>query len=374
MTERQYYLWLRLVPDLGPKGHNKLLQIFETARNIYEAEEKELLAPELGKNGEKVVRFRKEDAHFSATEERIFSYEEKLRKQNVGYISLCDPDYPERLKWIFDPPIVIFHKGRKELLHSKTSMAIVGARNPSPYGREMTSYFSRELSKSDITIISGLAAGIDAESHKGAFLSEGNTIGILGSGINICYPLQNFSLYEKMCNEQLVISENGLNVSPLPFHFPLRNRIISGLSDGVLVIEARRKSGSLITADSALDQGKNVYALPGRAFDKLSEGTNHLIKMGAALVDKPEDILEDFFEKRNHKSDYVQKSSGITTENELASLEKIVYSGLSLEPVYIDDIIIMSNHPVSEVISALLSLEKRGLIKQPVKGYYILAL
>lgn len=374
MTERQYYLWMRLIPDMGPRGHKKLLKVFGTAKGVYNADDKALCVPEIRTEGEKVLRFRKYDTGYGSAEERVLMYEERLRKQNIDYIAYNDADYPEQLKRIFDPPILLFYRGRKELLQSKRAIGIVGARNPSVYGKETAAFFAKELAGKEITIVSGLAAGIDAQSHKGAISAAGSTVGVLGSGINICYPACNYSLYEKMCREQLVISENGLDEPPLAFYFPLRNRIISGLSDGILVVEARRKSGSLITADAALEQGKDVYAVPGRAFDKLSEGTNHLIKMGAALADSPQDILENLFGEGMKERENLHETLTNALENELAPLEKIVYSGLSLEPVYIDDIISRSEGSVSDVLHILLSLEKRGLIKQPVKGYYIVSL
>ncbi len=371
MTERQYYLWLRLVPDLGPQGHRKLLLAFGSAKGIYEAEEATLQIEEIKTFGEKVLQFRQIDGGRQGAEKRILDYEERLRLCGVDYIALSDPDYPERLKQIYDPPIVLFYRGRKELLKQTTAIAIVGARNPSVYGKESARYFAAELAKKEVTIISGMAAGIDAQSHWGSLKAKGNTIAVLGSGINVCYPTANYPLYEELCKNQLVLSENGLEEPPLAFYFPLRNRIISGLSQGVLVVEARQKSGSLITADCALEQGKNVYALPGRAFDKLSEGTNHLIKMGAALADCPEDILQDLFYEE--EKDSTQAASG-KQNKELSALEKKVYAQLSLEPVYIDDIVAQANCSVSEVLHILLGMEKRGIIKQPVRGYYIVSL
>ncbi len=368
MTERQYYLWLRLIPDIGPRGRRNLLRMFGTARNIYYAEEKILLSDEAGRAGKKAAAWRREQA--GDMEEIVFSYEARLAEKNITYVALCDETYPKLLSNIYDPPVVLFCKGKTEWLQTDMAIGIVGARSPSVYGREAAGFFAGRLAAEGITVVSGLASGIDAEAHKGAIRANGRTIGVLGSGINLCYPKSSYNLYEEMSKEQLVISENGLDEAPLSFYFPLRNRIISGLSKGVLVVEARKKSGSLITADQALEQGRNVYAVPGRAFDKLSEGTNHLIKMGAALADTPEDILQDILPESEGKTDIRKDIFENSLENELAPLEKIVYSGLSLEPVYIDDIILMTKYPVTDVLHALFSLEKKGLIKQPAKGYY----
>ena len=196
---------------------------------------------------------------------------------------------------MFDPPDILYVKGilSKKLNIYNMNIGVVGARNASVYGRELASFFGRELAKEGINIISGLALGIDGMSHRGALYAGGYTVGVLGCGIDVIYPRENAELFFEMYKNGAVISEYGPGVIPNPGFFPIRNRIISGLSDGLLVVEARKKSGSLITADLALEQGKQVYAIPGRITDKSSECTNNLIRQGAMCVVSPKEIIED---------------------------------------------------------------------------------
>ena len=227
----------------------------------------------------------------------------------------------------------------------------------------------------DIVIVSGLAYGIDAAAHKAAIEAGGKTIGVLGCGINICYPKDNYILYDEMCKTQLVLTEFPPDTKPLGFNFPLRNRIISGLSKGILVIEARERSGTLITADAALDQGRDIYAVPGRTTDALSKGTNKLIRNGALLVTSPEELLEDVLgdEYLEYKSPKVKsKKENIKSEhyNNINPQEETILSVLSIDPQYIDDIIIKTHVSVSDAISILLSLKNKGLVEEVLQGYY----
>lgn len=287
-----------------------------------------------------------------------------LEEKRIKFVYWTDDEFPQKLRQIPDGPLGLFYKGH--LPKEEPSIGIVGSRTPSAYGKEMASYFARELAGEGIAVISGLAYGIDVSAHKGALEAKGATYGVLGCGPDIVYPKENFSIYEKMEERGGILSEYGPGTVPASFRFPERNRIISGLSDGILVIEARERSGSLITADQALEQGKEVFALPGRATDPLSEGTNWLIREGGRLVTKPSQILEELF----HLCDKKSKKS-LTEEKLLDKKEKVVYDCLSLDPKSIEEIINRTNYSVSEVISILFRLELNGYVNQIVKDYYI---
>lgn len=215
--------------------------------------------------------------------------------KNIKKINIADEEYPESLKKIYQPPKSLYCKGNIALLKQKNILAIIGCRDYSEYGKKVAINFAYELSKRGIVIVSGGARGIDSFSHKGCIMAGKETIAVLGNGIDYIYPPENKKLEEEILkNNGLIISEYPLGIKPSKYTFPARNRIISGLSNGVLVVEAKEKSGSLITIDFALEQGKNVYAIPGDITRKNTIGTNEIIKQGAKLVNNINDILEDF--------------------------------------------------------------------------------
>ena len=282
----KYWIWLASVEGLGPVKKFALLNKFETAKRIYNATEKEILKVD-GMSDKIVQNMQKaKDAKL------LEKYEKYILKNDIKIINISDDNYPAKLKNIYAPPITIFAKGDISLLNSK-SIAIVGSREPSKYGIYVAEKFSKELSKEGITIVSGLARGIDTFAHVGALSSFGKTIAVLGSGIDVVYPKENAKYYREISEKGLIISEYIVGTAPESKNFPQRNRIISGLSDGVLVVEARKNSGTMITTDFALEQGKELYVIPGNITSNLSAGTNNLIKDGAKLVSDVYDILED---------------------------------------------------------------------------------
>ena len=282
----KYWIWLASVEGLGPVKKFALLNKFETAKRIYNATEKEILKVD-GMSDKIVQNMQKaKDAKL------LEKYEKYILKNDIKIINISDDNYPAKLKNIYAPPITIFAKGDISLLNSK-SIAIVGSREPSKYGIYVAEKFSKELSKEGITIVSGLARGIDTFAHVGALSSFGKTIAVLGSGIDVVYPKANAKYYREISEKGLIISEYIVGTAPESKNFPQRNRIISGLSDGVLVVEARKNSGTMITTDFALEQGKELYVIPGNITSNLSAGTNNLIKEGAKLVTDVYEILED---------------------------------------------------------------------------------
>lgn len=318
VEDKLYWFWLCDVEKIGSKKIEHLVNYYGSPKELFYSDIKDF--PYIEKiTEEDVIRIKK-----NRDLKMIQNKYDKLRSKGVYFVTKEEELYPKKLKNIYDPPVGLYVKGKlpKE---EETVIAVIGSRNCSEYGREMAIYLSRELAKEGISIISGLARGVDGYAHQGALEADGTTYGVLGCGVDICYPRENINSYMRMQEKGGVLSEYGLSVGPNPWHFPMRNRIISGLSEGILVIEAKEKSGSLITVDMGLEQGKNIYALCGRAYDKLSEGCHNLIKLGGKLVTKPEDILEDFFQKNEN----LQKNNK-KINNLLESTEKIVYANLSL--------------------------------------------
>ena len=283
-------------------------------------------------------------------------------------------NFPEQLRTLFLPPFVLYYYGslpREE----EPSLAVIGARNCSVYGEEIAESFSRELATAGIRIVSGMARGIDGAAQRAAINAGGAAYAVLGSGVDVCYPKENKRLYEQLKEQGGVISEELPGTPPVSWNFPKRNRIISGLSDAVFVVEARKNSGSLITVSYALEQGKEIYAIPGRIYEKLAEGTNLLIQEGAYLVAEPEDILHGFREKYRHffpegkeKNKNIEKKPNLL----LASREKIVYACLSLRPKHIEQIQEETEISMPELSSLLFDMEMKRYIKQPLKNYFII--
>ncbi len=291
-----------------------------------------------------------------------------LKNSNNKLIIYTDKDYPENLKHINNPPFVLYCTGNMELLET-AQLAIVGARNNSTYGKNVTYKLCKELKDSNITITSGLAYGIDTLAHKYALENNLNTIAVVGTGVDIIYPSSNRELYSNIIsNNGLIISELPLGTTALRYTFPQRNRIISGLSKGVVVIEAASKSGSLITAQHALEQNKEVFAVPGSIFSTSSQGCNELIKQGAKLVCDINDILEEI--NINQKNLLQETSTKIADDNiNLSNLEKVILDIIEQELTTIDKIVTESKLPYIEITPILFELELKSLIESVPGGY-----
>ena len=289
-------------------------------------------------------------------------------KEMIKTYHLNDEEYPEKLRLIKKPPEKIDVIGTLPD-PDKPTVAIVGARNCSDYGTTIAKSVARSLSMNGVQVISGLALGIDCSAHIGAIEAKAKTFAVLGSGVNVCYPTYNFNIYEKIIEfGGGIISELNVDTEPLPYNFPLRNRIISGLSDVVLIVEAKNSSGALITCEYGLEQGKDIFAVPGRVGDLLSMGTNNLIKQGAYIMT----CIEDLYERLGVVCD-----SRLTVDEKniekLDYFEKLVYSNLSFESKHIDEIIINTKLPLEKCINTLMSLQINGFVECPRMNYYRVA-
>ena len=296
---------------------------------------------------------------------------ERMREKSIRFVPYFSEEYPKRLKEIPDFPYAIYVKGRLPEEERK-NVAVIGARRCTPYGEKYAIDFARALAECGVGIISGMARGIDGMGHRGALLAEGKTFAVLGSGVDVCYPREHIGLYMDILEQGGgILSEQPPGTAPLPRNFPARNRIISGLSDAVLVLEAGEKSGSLITVDMALEQGRDVYALPGPVNSTLSCGCNRLIRQGAGLLLSPDSLVEEWGLHKILGSNEGKKK--IKNEKTLESTEKLVYSCLGLYPKDLDQLVRETKLNIKEVLDKLISLELQGLIREISKNHYIIS-
>ncbi|MBF0318881.1 MAG: DNA-protecting protein DprA [Nitrospirae bacterium] len=345
-------LALSSIPVIGPATIRKLLNTFGTPDDIFRASMNDLLRVEgVGKGrAEGIFNFKA----WAAVDKVL----EKCEKTGIRILYYKDADYPSLLKELPDHPLVLFVKGnlREE---DRYAIAIVGTRKASHYGISVTERFTTQLTSMGFTIISGMARGIDTAAHTKAIQNNGNTIAVLGCGVDVVYPPESAWLYRRIAEEGAVISEFLPGTRPLRENFPMRNRLISGLSLGVLVVEASQKSGALITAGFALDQGREVFAVPGNIMSSSFAGTHALIQKGAKLVQNAEDIVEEL---SHILKGYIKSAK--KAEPALEPEEKRLCAALSSEPVHIDEIIRQSGVATSNALTVLLGLEIKGVVKQ----------
>lgn len=289
--EKYYDYWLCSIPGIGNQTIRKLLENFESSWEIYKAPE-ELLTGILKPAQKNALMTSRERGWEVLKEEYI-----QMTEQGISFVSMGDVGYPKRLLNIPDPPYGLFVKGSLPQ-EGGLSVALIGARDCSEYGKYVATELGRYLGKQGVSVISGMARGIDGISQIAALEEGGNSYGVLGCGVDICYPAQNRKLYDRLLENGGILSEYIPGTRPKAQHFPPRNRIVSGLADALVVIEARKKSGTLITVDMALEQGKEVYVVPGRVTDRLSDGCNSLLKQGAEVFLSPEEFVEELKEKR----------------------------------------------------------------------------
>ena len=409
MQEKEYRYWLCNVAGMGARKIASLLQYFGSAQEVWSCREILLMAAmkeltETFYHGEgQGARFQKADLERLCQarqdlEQAVENYH-NLEKQGIGFITPEDPAYPKRLNSLYDMPQGLYIKGEVPSC-LRPAMAIVGARNCSHYGRELAFYIAKELCDRGVDIISGMAMGIDGAAHRGALAvcapgnrkeevcsealsgkeeedrletgerteeGPGRTYGVLGSGVDVCYPRCNRDIYEILPQAGGLLSEYPLGTGPYASNFPLRNRLISGLADGVIVIEARFRSGSLITADQALEQGRDVYAIPGRVTDPLSRGCNELIRQGAEIITDPVEFINNKFSKQDKKI-----LNGRKNKITLALSEEKVYSCLDFSPKHIGAIVNQTGLSAQDIINILMYLKKFDLVVETTKNYYAL--
>lgn len=349
---RYWWLALNTVPLIGAVRLVALVRKFGSAQAVLEAPDAQLARVE--DVGEKVIEAIRHQVDFQRAEIQL----EKLEKSGAKMLTILEADYPEPLKRIYDPPPFLFVRGelRKD---DAQAVGIVGSRICSTYGRQVTEMLATELSKAGLCIVSGLARGIDSVAHQAAIASGGRTVAVLGCGLDVIYPPENKGLYDEVAAHGAIVTEFEFGLRPDKYNFPSRNRIISGLARGVIVVEARRGSGALLTARHAVEQNREVFAVPGNITSATSHGTNELLKQGAAPVTQAADVL---LALGLHP---LQKRAAVARPTvKLAEREQAVYDQLSDQPQLVDSLSQDLQRPVQEVLSLLLSLEMAGLVRQ----------
>lgn len=364
MDNVEYLLTLHSVNGFGPIRLKAILEYFKDPKIAWEASEKEIINLGIPKNIAELL---------SETRKKINpeKYVESIIKSGISWTTIFDENYPKLLKEIYDPPIILFYKG--EILESdKKSIAVVGTRKMTSYGKLVTEKITEELVGFGITIVSGLARGVDTEAHKSAILANGRTLAILGGGLNHIFPPENIELSKKISSGfGAIISEFPPDHPSLPGNFPARNRIISGLSKGVLITEAAEDSGSLITARLALEQGRDVFAVPGPITSDLSKGPSILIKQGAGLITSASEILEELGWEKSEKLEMRDKRVQMENETKLTEIEKKILGNLENENKHIDDLCRELNLSAAIISSSLIKMEIGGLIKNLGGGNYL---
>lgn len=352
---------LSFVPGLGPVSYRKLLKRFGSPVKVWEASEEALRKTEgLGK---KLI----ED--ILSVQKSLPLEREMERMRDFGAVAVGheDPEYPKQLLTIHDPPFLVYTKGIA-VDWGKPWIALVGSRKMTSYGREMAFWLGRELASRGIGVVSGLARGIDTWAHKGALKGGGETVAVLGCGLDKCYPPENRYLMQEILAQGLLFSEFPLGIGPKPQHFPMRNRIISGLSLGTVVVEAALKSGALITADLALEQGREVFALPGPITSPASRGCHNLIKQGAKLVQDVDDLLEELMVYAEAASPH--RLQAAPRVEDLSPEEEELLAAIPYYPVLADNLV-TEMWPVKKVKAALTLLEIKGMIAQEAGNYFL---
>lgn len=361
MNKENYRDWLKLVSisGLGSGKIQRLLKIFQSPNKIFRSTKFEL--SDLSFLSENVIKEIVENSDNEFVENQL----QMLGKHNVRLISILDEEYPDLLKFIYAPPIFLYIKG-KILPKDNNAIAIVGTRKASNYGKLSTQKIASEIAKSGFTIISGLAYGIDGCAHNAALNVGGRTIAVFGTGLETVYPSSHRNLAERIAQNGALISEFPMGTKIETWNFPTRNRIISGMSKGTLVIEGGKKSGALLTAKMALDQNREVFAIPGNINSKNSEGPNYLIKLGAKIVTKASDILEEY-----------QVQMQVDTEKitpKMNKNEEKIYKLLQQNEknLNLDKMVEISNFSPAQLSVMLFNMEMKGIVKRGAQNQYML--
>ncbi len=359
--EMEYEYWLAGIQGISSKKKYLLRERMKTGRAVYYIEETQLA-------GLDFLSEKERQALKSAGRQRIGNRRAEAAEKGIRFIPWFSEAYPQRLLELSDFPYALYVKGNLPDPASRKA-AIVGSRRCTPYGEKYAVEFGKVLAQYGIEVISGLARGIDGMGQRGALMGNGKTFAVLGSGPDVCYPREHIGLYMDILEQGGgILSEYPPGTPPLSWHFPTRNRIISGLSDAVLVIEAGEKSGSLITVDMALEQGRDIYALPGPVNSSMSRGCNYLIQQGAGLMTSPEMLLKEWGIDSCSVSDGKAKNKKV-----LETPEKLVYSCLGLYPKNIEQIAEETKLSPRELVGLLVSLELQGYAREISKNNYVAA-
>ena len=371
--ELRYWIALKSIPGIGNAAILSLAVRFPSLAEAFSASPSQLSGI-AGLAGESAASIR----CFNSWN-RIDRELERLHEAGMAVVTCRDERYPARLLNIYDRPAFLYVRG--DLNKEDICIAVVGSRQASAYGKYTTERISRELAMRGVTIVSGMARGIDSCAHRGALSARGRTIAVLGSGLDVIYPPENHKLSAAIVQEGALISEYPPGTHPLPFHFPARNRMISGMSYGVVVVEAGEKSGSLITARLAADQGRDVFAIPGSIDSARARGTNSLIKQGAKLVDSVDDILEDILPQLERPpgmqtlpltAGTEPSASPNQTSGGLNVTDEMIMKFLSARKIHADEIISSSGLPPGDVLSCLITLELKGIVEQHPGKFFTL--
>src|SRR5579859_6013884 len=356
------WLALALTPGLASRLSARLLKRFGSPEAVFRAPLAELEACSLPAPVAQAI-LKKES--FKRAEKELTATRNIDRCRLVNW---TEPEYPRTLLQIYDPPVLLYVRGDAEVLNLPC-LSIVGTRKPTLYGTQMAERLGRELAARGLVIVSGMARGIDAIGHQGAMAASGRAIGVLGMGIDVCYPKENKKLYEKVLERGAIISEFSLRTHPAPENFPIRNRIVAGMPLGVIVVEGAQYSGSLITARLAMEFGREVFGVPGNVTQPVSFAPNQLIKQGAKLVTCAEDVIEELPTPvraalvQAEKPEAAKRDSMVQAS--LNAREKRIYDLLSAdESLHIDDIVERSGLNSSEVLATLFDLEMKGVVRQ----------
>ncbi len=379
--EELHWLALRLIPGLGARRSRLLIERFRSPRTIFHASISELEASGLPGSIARSISS-------GCTFDDAALQHQKVMDTGTELVPLADPRYPPRLREICDPPPVLFVRGQVELLNS-LMLGVVGTRRPTPYGRAVSERLSKDLAQAGLTIVSGMARGIDTAAHRGALEAGGNTIAVFGCGVDRVYPAENRRLASEISERGLLVSEFPMETPGQPQNFPVRNRIISGMSLGVLVVEGAQYSGSAITAKLAMEQGRDVFAVPGNITSRMSWGPNLLIKQGAKLIQEWNDVVVEIPPAERRRLIEKSKTRILTEENSSktgtsgpkqaslpmgpeAQLSREVLSFLAADrAVQVDEVLEkLEDYSSSEVMAALFELEMLGLVRQlPGKNF-----
>ena len=354
--------WLRwvLIPNFGLKRCHELLNYLDSPQALFLHPDRWPLPDSIRQTLKDMNRLGEQHpVHRRALEQLAWAETEQHH-----LISLEDQAYPDNFQALYDAPLMLWAKGKPELLKS-SQVGIVGSRNASPNGIRHTSDISQQLAQSGLTITSGGALGVDAASHQAALKANGNTIAVLGCGLDIVYPKQNQQLFQQIAEQGLLLSEYPLATPPRPGHFPRRNRIISGLSDALIVIEAALASGTLTTAQHAIEQGKDIFALPGDISHANNAGCHRLIQQGAYLLAHVNDVIEHFQLKPSRQHDRNKE----TSDYPLSPLQQGILECLAAESMPIESLALQLNEPMKNLLEPLLELELAGLLEQHPGGY-----